>query len=124
MAPLELSEELVIEIIPVSQHDECRILHRRMTGHPSGIEEHREALAASLRMPDDSGTAISRLPLLHRSRPVGSLLILGSPLFGHATSTDRLLDGRINGMELVIPRDDLVDRPGVRILIVGHEMLK
>ena len=124
MTPLKLPEELVIQIIPVRQHDEGRILHRRMTGHPTGIKEHREALAASLRVPDDTGTAITQRPLLHRSGPVGSLIILGSSLFGHATRTDRLLDGHIHGVELVIACDDLVDCPVIRILLVGHEMLQ
>ena len=51
-AALELAEKLVVEIVAVRQHDERRVLHRRVPHHARGEEEHGETLAAALRVPD------------------------------------------------------------------------
>jgi hypothetical protein len=44
-AAVELSEELVVEVVAVGQDDDGRVLHGRVLGYPAGVEEHREALA-------------------------------------------------------------------------------
>ena len=71
MAALELAEELVVEIVAVGQHDQRRVLHRRVPDDARGVEEHREALAAALRVPDHAGATVARLAAVHPARPVG-----------------------------------------------------
>ena len=43
-AAVELAEELVVEVVAVGQDDDGRVLHGRVLGYTSGVEEHREAL--------------------------------------------------------------------------------
>ena len=44
-AASESAEELVVEIVAVSQHDDGGVLHRRIANESAGIERHRQALA-------------------------------------------------------------------------------
>ena len=44
MAALELTKQLVVEIVAIRQYHQRRILHRRMTNHLPRVKEHREAL--------------------------------------------------------------------------------
>src|SRR2546428_9544297 len=52
------AEELIVQIVPVSEHDERWILHRRMHYEPTGIERHGERLSRSLRVPDHAHALI------------------------------------------------------------------
>src|SRR6266853_948522 len=44
----ERAEQLVVQIIPVGEHDERRVFHRWMHDKPPGIERHRQRLARTL----------------------------------------------------------------------------
>jgi len=46
-------KELVVQVISVSDNDDGGILHRRMANHLAGVENHGEAFAGSLGVPDD-----------------------------------------------------------------------
>ncbi len=61
MAALELAEKLVVEVVEVvavGQHHERRVLHRGLADHAGGEEEHGEALAAALRVPDHARATV------------------------------------------------------------------
>src|SRR5688500_219575 len=79
----ERAEELGVEIVAFGDHDDGGVLERRDPNQLARIEQHREALAATLRVPDDANLAVALL-------------------FGHATG---LLDRAANGVELVIARE-------------------
>ncbi len=83
--PAELGEELVVEIVAVGEHHDGRILERDLSEELADEEEHREALAAALCVPDHADLSVS----LRRCRP------------------QRLRNGLVDGEVLVVPGDFL-----------------
>jgi hypothetical protein len=61
LAARERAEELIVQIVPVGQYHDGRVLHRRFADDPPGVERHRQALARALGVPDDTDPSISRL---------------------------------------------------------------
>ena len=59
LAAGERPEELVVEVVSVRQHDDRRVLHRRLADDPSGVEGHGQALARALGVPDDTDPPIT-----------------------------------------------------------------
>ena len=57
----EGAEELLIEVVAVGEHDDGRVLHRRLADDASGVKGHRQALARALRMPDHPYPPVTRL---------------------------------------------------------------
>lgn len=51
-AALELKEKFVVEIVAFGQFRQPRVPHRRMAHHARGEEEHGQAFAAALCVPD------------------------------------------------------------------------
>ena len=49
-AAREGGEELVVEVIAIGEHDEGRVLHRRLADDAAGVERHRQALPRALRV--------------------------------------------------------------------------
>ena len=98
-AAVELAEELVVEIIAVGQDDDGRVLHGWVLGDSSGVEEHREALARTLGVPDDPRLTIA----------------------GLGAGSNGFLHSLIYGVELVVARDDL-GRAALVIILVGDEV--
>src|SRR2546427_3151989 len=91
MASRKRPEELVVEVIAVRQHYEGRVLHRRVLDDLSGVEGHRQALAAPLGVPDDAH----------------------APVPGLGRGPDRAGHRLFNGVELVIGRELLGDARAV-----------
>ena len=91
MAAGERAEELVVQVVPVGDDDQRRILHRRMQHDPPGVERHRQALARTLRVPDHADAPVAGLGVgltLRQSRfrlipPTGHVAVVnrraGSP---------------------------------------------
>ena len=52
LAHAERAEQLVVQIVAVGQHDQRRVLHRRMLDDLARIERHQQALAGPLGVPD------------------------------------------------------------------------
>src|SRR4030042_1960610 len=50
------SEELIVKIVAICDHDNRRILHGWMKNQPSSVEQHRETLARALSVPSDTGS--------------------------------------------------------------------
>lgn len=113
---MKLAEELIVEIVPVGQHNQRRVLHRRMPDHPPGIEQHRKTLAAPLCVPDYARPAVSRFPAVHPARRV----VPGR----HAAGSQGFFDGCVDRVELVIASDDLVQSAAVRVFLEDDEVLQ
>ena len=62
LAARERAEQLVVEVVAVGEHDERRVLHRRVQDHAPGVERHRQALARALRVPDDADPPVAGSP--------------------------------------------------------------
>ena len=82
-------EELVVEIVPVGQHHQRWVGHRRMFDQLPGIERHQQAFTGALGVPDDAHPLIA----LRRGR------------------SHRAVDRVSHRVELVVARDDL-GQPG------------
>ena len=85
LAARERAEQLVVEVVAVGQHDDRRVLHRRVQDDAPGVERHRQALAGALRVPDHAAAAVA----------------LG------ARCGDRLLHRRLDRVELVVAGEHL-----------------
>ena len=59
LAHAERAEELIVEIVAVGQHDQRRVLHRRMLDDLARVERHQQALAGALRVPDHADLAVA-----------------------------------------------------------------
>ena len=57
----EGAEELVVEVVAVGEHDDGRVLHRRVQDHAAGVEGHGQALARALGVPDHADAPVARL---------------------------------------------------------------
>ncbi len=55
----EGGEELVVEVVAISEHHQGGVGHLGMLDDFSGVEGHREAFTGALGVPDDPGAAIS-----------------------------------------------------------------
>src|SRR5262249_9189920 len=79
-----LVKELVIEVVTVGQQHCGWVRHRRVTHDLRDIEQHLQALAGALRMPDNTSAAVASLDSLYS--PSNSaidcmeLVILSNPL--------------------------------------------
>ena len=119
VATLELAEELIVQVVSIGQENQRRILHRRLFDDAAGVEEHRQALARTLRVPDDADAAIAFRAALHLARPIGSLCFPG-PVF--AGGANRFIDRGFDGVELMITRHQLMHRAGVGIVFEDDEV--
>ena len=124
MAPLELAEELVVEVIAVSENHQRRVLHRWMTHHAGSVKEHRETLATPLSVPDHAGSAVARLATLHSPRQIAGRFLTQQSALNHRASPYRFLDCRVDCVELMVSSDDLMDRTIVGVLLEDNEVLK
>ena len=110
-AALELAKKLVVEIVAVGQHHQRWVLHGRMPHHASGEEEHGETLAAALRVPDHTRATVARLAAALTPGPVSARVLAQHVAgLGHPAGAHRFLHRRIRRVELMIARDDLVQR--------------
>jgi len=86
MAGREGAEQLVVQVQPVGEDDQRRVGHPRLLHELAGVERHREALAAALRVPDDADAMV----LLDRADGGlhclvhGPVLMVRGHLLGHA----------------------------------------
>jgi len=104
-AARESGEELVVEVVAVGEDDEGWVLHGRALDDAGGVEEHGEAFAGALGVPDDAGAAIAG----------GAVGTAGADCFG---------DGGIDGVELVVAGDDFVELVAIGVRFEGDEVLE
>ena len=115
LAAREGAEELVVEVVAVGEHDDGRVLHRRLADDPPGVEGHRQALARALRVPDHADAPVTRLAA---GPPAGLVAARG---LGHAVGlalqlggSQRLAHRHLHRVELVVA-GHLLRRAGRRL---------
>ncbi len=72
LAAREGAEELVVEVVAVGEHDDGRVLHRRLADDAAGVERHRQALARALRVPDHADPPVAGSAAWLAARPRSS----------------------------------------------------
>ena len=122
VAPLELAEKLVVQVVAVRQHHQRRVLHGRMPHDLPRVEQHGKALAAALRMPHHARPAVARLPAVHAPRPIGPRRLAHRAHPAHAARPDRLRHRRVHRVVLVVARDDLVQPIAFGVLFEHDEI--
>src|SRR5574338_273989 len=96
----ERTEELIVEVVTVGEHDHCRVFHRRLADYATRIERHRQALAGALRVPHDADAPVAGLPARFQSSFVAALRSSNAaPELGRA---QRLGAGCLHRVELVV----------------------
>ena len=70
LAAGEGAEELVVQVVAVGEHDDGRVLHRRLADDRPGVEGHGQALAGALGVPHHADAAVARLA----ARPAAGLI--------------------------------------------------
>ena len=58
-AARERAEQLIVEVVPVRQHDDRWVFHRGLADDPPGVEGHSQALARALSVPDDADPPVA-----------------------------------------------------------------
>src|SRR5690606_36498718 len=86
--------ELSVEVVAVGDHDDRRVLHLRLLDEFPGVANHGDALARSLRVPNDAGFARTGHDLV---LVTGARLIHGRTI--HILRGDECY---AHGMELVV----------------------
>ena len=110
-APGEGAEELVVEIIAIGEHDDGGIAHGGLADDAAGVERHGQALARALGVPDDADAAVAGLAAGEAARLVASPDVAGLAL--ELRCAQRLGDGGLDGVELVVARHLFRERPAV-----------
>ena len=64
----ECSEQLVVQVVTVCYHHDCRIAQR--TDNLANIKHHRKRLSRALRMPDHARLMIADLLILHAAKTI------------------------------------------------------
>ena len=108
----------VLARLGVAVHADTGELQRRMLDDATGIEEHRQALARTLRVPDNTDTTISFLATFHLPGPIHAGHFFNSV----ACCANGFLDCSFDRKELVIASDQLVHRTAVGIVFEGDEV--
>ena len=107
------AEELVVEVVAVREHDDGGVFHRRFADDAPGVEGHGQALARSLRVPDDADSLIARLTARLAVRPVTAILPGG---LAQLSGAQGLCDRDFDCMELVVARHLLGKRAAALVL--------
>ncbi len=97
----EGAEELFVQVVSVGDDDDGRVLHRRIEDQPPGVESHAQALARTLRVPDDTDAPVAGLAAGLPARLVPTARATRAP---SPSRPKRLVDREVDGMELVIAR--------------------
>ena len=92
LACRESAEELVVEVVAICEDDESGVGHGTVLDDFPGIENHGEAFAAALGVPDNADAAIA---------------------FG-GSSVQRAFDGFVDRVELVIA-GNFLEQSGFRV---------
>lgn len=111
-APCEGSEQLVVEVVAVGDHNDRRVLHCGVVDDSTRVERHGQTLARSLRVPDDAHLAIAA-----RSRGANRLgdgladrsdLVVARQLLHHAVASILEDDEALDQVE----KATLLEHPG------------
>ena len=115
-AAREGGEELVVEIVAVSEYDHRGVGHGGLADDPPGVEGHGEALTGALGVPYDADAPVARLtarPSTGSCWPARGLLERSSP--------QRFVHRGLHGVELVVASDLLVE-PAAAVVLEHDEV--
>ena len=107
---------MVVEVVAVGEHDHRGVGHGRLADDPPGVEGHGEALSGALGVPYDADAAVARLaarPAIGICGPARGVLKRSSP--------QRLVHRGLNGVELVVAGDLLVE-PAAAVVLEHDEV--
>jgi hypothetical protein len=77
-----------------------------------------------MRVPDHTRAAVARLAAVHTARPIAALLLVRDIALARAAGAHGFLHRRVHRVELMVARDDLVQRAVVRVFLEDDEMLE
>jgi hypothetical protein len=109
----EDAEELAVQVVAVGEDHDGRVLHRRVTDDTSCVEHHRQALARTLRVPDDADATVPRLAAGSQACFVPAPLLSGTSL--QHCRPQGLFHRRVYRVELVVARHFLGELPAAFI---------
>ena len=121
----EGAEELVVEVIPVCEHNDRWIFHRRMQDHAAGIENHRQTLTGALCVPDHAHAPVAGLtpkPLLVLSDACG---FCRSACSSRVSRPERFFDRNVHCVKLVVAGNLLIELSAAKVLEdneVAHQL--
>src|SRR5438034_4025045 len=98
------SEELIIEIVPIGNNDDGRILHGRLEHKSPGIERHAQRFARPLRVPDHADTPVAFFAARYGAREITAMRFSYPGNFLNSRSAKRFLYCGVHGMKLMITR--------------------
>ena len=113
----EGAKELVVQVIPVGEHNQRRVLHRRLQHQPPGVERHRQRLPRALRMPYHTNPSVSRGAPRLGLREIAAASFLQNQL-AHTARPHRFRHRCVYCVELVVTRHLLYHR---RAVILEHD---
>ena len=118
LTPRERPEQLIVQIVPVGDDHDGRVLHRSMRHQPARIERHRQRLAGPLRVPDHADAPVTRRAarlMLREITATGFFDELGALTGG----SDGFLHRNPDRVKLMIPGHLFDDR--ARAVILEHD---
>ena len=102
LATGECPEQLVVQVVAVGEDDDGGVLHRRLADDAAGVESHRQALAGALGVPDNTDASVPRSSSRLVAGDVSAEVLPDQIRQSQTRSAKGLIDGNIDGMELVI----------------------
>ena len=122
LAAGEGAEELVVEVVAVGEHDDGRILHRRLADDGAGVEGHGEAFAGALGVPDDTDAAVAGFPARLWPCLIAAPALYHTPVFLLQLGGPECLANRdADGVELVIA-GYLLDQRAAAVVLEDDEV--
>ena len=102
----EGAEQLVVQIVAVGDDQDGWVLQFQAAHQLPGIEDHQQALARALGMPDHPHPPIPAAVVLHSAQSIG-LRVLIDARIDLGNGPHRGCHGELHRVELVIPGNDL-----------------
>jgi hypothetical protein len=122
LAAGERAEELVVEVVAVGEHDQGRVLHRRLADDAPGVEGHGQALARALRVPDDANAPVAGLAARLEARLVPSGHLRDTIGAGQLGCPQRFAHRHLHRVELVVARHLLDEAAAAAFVLEDDEV--
>src|SRR5690606_4791683 len=107
---------LVIQVVPVGEHYDRRVLHRGLANDAACVERHRQTLARPLRVPHHAHAPVAWFTARLLPRLVAPGCLRDAVRTGKLRRAQRLYHGYLHRMELVVTRYLLDESPAAVVL--------